>query len=677
MANSESGSPKARGFAGFSPLGKLAVWLTAVAALAGAIQSAAWVLGLDFNILLESGGGRGVLLGLALGALLVMMAIDGRPAADYGLAVGSRWQKVFLGGFAIGTLAYFGYCALILVPLACTWRTDSISFSRCFGAGLSATTAIPIALTQQIIFSGYLLSILRDRYGRTMAVLVPAALFAVLRRMDDPAALLSSSSYPLVVGMFLIATLLGILRLYTGSILYPAGFLSGCIFVRRFLRKTSLLATTGSHEAVGWTAPNNDPMQAPLMWLFLLVGIGVCWLLLSRQKKDKVLTIEKAVDTGFKRVFPFSNAGMLAPLDLWLGRLIDARFQVGLKYIPRLVVILVFSAFNTILSLPERIVAPLLLRWRRVPDPVFIVGMHRSGTTHLHNLLALDPQFCTPRTYQILNPAGFFFFSWLITPLLGAFLPWKRPMDSVRFNIFSPQEDEFAIAGVSRLSPHWAMTFPRRGAAYDRYIFPDRLGARELSAWKGHLLIFLRKLTFWSRKRPLLKNPYNTGRVAVLDEMFPRARFIHICRHPFDVYRSNVHLAREGHIVNQLQDPDEDDSYQTRFLDNYREMEEAFNRQAARLPSDRVADMRFEDLERDPMGQIRKIYALLKLDFSDQFQERIERYLEGIANYQKNRFKVVPQQQRREIEAKMGPLMERWGYSGDVTPQPIPARKAA
>ena len=30
--------------------------------------------------------------------------------------------------------------------------------------------------------------------------------------------------------------------------------------------------------------------------------------------------------------------------------------------------------------------------------------MHRSGTTHLHNLLALDERFCTPRNYQVFNP---------------------------------------------------------------------------------------------------------------------------------------------------------------------------------------------------------------------------------------------------------------------------------
>lgn len=672
MAASNLTARKANRFASLSPLAKLAIWVASIAILASIVQAVAWVFGTDFNILRQSGG-RGVLLGLALGTLLAMMAIDGRPAADYGLAVGSSWQKLFLGGLGLGMLAYFGYFAAILLPLTHTLQADSVSLYRCFSAGLSATTAVPVALTQQIIFSGYLLSILRERYSRATAVLVPAVLFALLRRLDDPAALLSAESYPLVVGMFLIAALLGIIRLQTGSIVYPAGFLSGCIFVRRFLRKTALLAPAGQAEAASWTAPNNDPMQSPLMWAFLSIAIVACWLMLRRQKTDKVLTpTEKVLDTGFKRVFPFSNAFMLAPLDLWIGRLIDARFRVGLKYIPRLMAILVFSTFNTILSLPERLVAPLLVRWRRVPDPVFIVGVHRSGTTHLHNLLALDPQFCTPRSYQTLNSAGFFFFSWLIAPLLGAFLPWKRPMDSVRFTIFSPQEDEFAIAGTSRFSPHWAMTFPRRAAAYDRYIFVDRLPARQLKAWKRHLMTLLGKLTFWSSKRPLLKNPYNTARAGVLNEMFPKARFIHISRDPVDVYRSNMHLAREGHVVNQLQDPDQSDSYQTRFLDNYREMEDTYYRETAGLSSDQVTEIRFDQLERDPIAQVRRIYDELGLEFTDLFQQRLETYMAGIADYKKNRFNTLPEFEQRQITAKLGHLMHRWGYLDDT-----PAAKAA
>ena len=664
-------------FASLPPLLKLAVWIGAIALIAAAIQAVAWLAGLPFNVLAEGGGGRGVLLGVAVATLLLLMAADSRPAAGYGLAIGSRWHRHLLGGLALGAAVCWAYALVRVLAGAASLRSDLSASDLILCTLYSATTAFPLALTQQVIFSGYILGMLRARSSRLVAVIVPALLFALLRHLNEPAALLRAETGPEILGMFLAGALLGQMRLATGSVLLPTSFMTGCIFTLRVFRKTSLWApaATGS-DLVRTLMPGSDPLQSPLVWLVLGAAIGAYCLILMRKKEDPAPEAA-GVDVGFMRVFPFSNISMLAPLDLWLGRLADARFRVGLKYVPRLAAIVTFSAVNTVLSLPERLLAPLLLRWRRVPDPVFIVGVHRSGTTHLHNLLALDPQFCAPRVYQIMNPAGFFTCSWLVTPLLAAFLPWRRPMDAVRFHIFAPQEDEFALSGVSRLSPYWGLTFPRRGRAYDRFIFPDQFTPAELRSWKGHLMLFLRKLVFWSGKRPLLKNPYNTARVAALRSIVPGARFVHVYRHPYDVYRSNMHMARQGHVVYQLQDPDESDSYATRFLDHYRTMEEAFYREAGELPPGQVAELAFEDLERDPIGQLRQIYARLGLEFTTRFEARLERYLESIADYQKNRFKPLADDVRREVDAAIGPFMARWGYDANGRTQSGGLTKAA
>jgi len=662
------------GFAGLSPLLKIMLWGLATCTIAGAIQGAVWLLGVDWSILSESGGGRGLLLTIALGTLLLLMAADRQPAATYGFFVGRAWSRLLFGGFALGLAAYGGYCALAVAIGACEVHTELLSPGRVALVALVALDALVVGLVQQVIFSGYLFGVLRPRYGQAVAVLLPAFMFAALYRLNDPAALLSTEGLPLLVGLFLVAGLLGMLRLKTGSILLPAGFLAGCIYVRRVVRKLALLAPVVDSPYVGWWAPQNDPRQAPVMWIMLLAGIGVCWYLVRRWGEGRIADDQPAWDRDFKRVFPLSNGSMLATLDVWLPRLWRARFRVGLKYLPRLAAVLCFSAFNTLLSLPERIVLAVVLRRRRVPDPVFIVGVHRSGTTHLHNLLALDAQFCTPRAYQIMNPAGFNFSGWLIAPLLGAFLPWKRPMDAVRFHIFAPQEEEFALAGLSGLSPYWGITFPLDGAYYDRFIFPENFTPRELRAWQRTYLFFLRKLTLFTRRRPLLKNPYNTARVGALRAMFPRAKFVHIYRHPYAVYRSNMHTAAEGHIINQLQDPDPQDNYQTRFLDNYRRMEDAFYRDAARLAPDQWAEVRFEDLERDPVGQLRKIYAQLGLEFTPQFECRLRRYLESIAGYKKNRFRPLPEAVRAKIDHTMQRYFDRWGYEKQPVEaaEPIP-----
>jgi hypothetical protein len=91
----------------------------------------------------------------------------------------------------------------------------------------------------------------------------------------------------------------------------------------------------------------------------------------------------------------------------WWGLLRRHRFAIDPQHWPRALIQAAVSASN---SVNHRI------EWRRfgrrieatqVQAPLFILGHYRSGTTHLHNLLALDPQFAAPTCFQVLNPHTF------------------------------------------------------------------------------------------------------------------------------------------------------------------------------------------------------------------------------------------------------------------------------
>ncbi len=237
----------------------------------------------------------------------------------------------------------------------------------------------------------------------------------------------------------------------------------------------------------------------------------------------------------------------------------------------------------------------------------------------------------------------------------------------MQLTAFSPQEEEFAIAAMTRYSPYWLACFPRLFAKHERFIYPDRMDQRERASWSRQFVLFLRKVTYFSRKSPLLKSPYNTARVAALEKMFPRAKFIHIVRHPHATYRSNMHLAEHGWAVFQLQDADPDCSFASRFLTNYRDQEQAFYRDAAQLPAGAVAEVRFEDLETDPIAELRRLYAELNLEFTFEFQQKLQRYLASISGYKKNSFRPLPAEQRAEIDAAMGDLAAQWGYDDSTS----------
>ncbi|MEM8866100.1 MAG: sulfotransferase [Planctomycetota bacterium] len=646
-----------------SPFAKLALWAIAVVVIAGAVQLLAVTLGLNFSVF-EKQTGSVVAILIAFACLLVMMAVESRPMADYGLVADAKWRQRAMHGVGIGAGFYLAYCVFVCWIGVFELHPESSTPVRWLKSAAAIWSAAPVAITQQIIFSGYLLTTLRDRHSQPMAILVPAILFALATGSATENGLGSVVGGRLFVGTLLIQTLLGMLRLRTGSIVLPAGLLAGAIMIRK-VSSTSRLIDADWHNAdLWWTAPHGDPRQAAAMWCFLaiaIVGVGIS---LWRNGECR-LEANSDVDASFKRYMPFSNLFGLATLDRWVVLLWQAKFRIGLLYIPRLIVSLIGSAAFTLLALPERLIAPLLLR-HEVPPPIFIVGMPRSGTTHLHNLLALDPQFRSPRNYEVFNPHGFLT-GWLTTALLTPILTWRRPMDSVQMTIFSAQEEEFALAAMGSPSPYWGFCLPKEIDRHDRYWRPEGFTIAERNRWQRHYRLLLRKLTLRSplhprRRRPLLKNPANTGRVSMLKALFPEAKFVHIVRHPDAVWQSNQRLAEHGLAVFQLQDPAPQDNYATRSLANYRQLVDAYNTDVDRLLPEDAVELRFEDLEADPKATIMAIYQQLKITPSPEFEPRLQTYLDGISGYRKNRFPTLSDQQRQQIRNVMGPYLAAWGY---------------
>lgn len=636
------------------PLVKLAALAIGVAVIGALVQCGAWLLGLDFWILNSSGSG--VLIVTAMMLLLAMIASEGRPMADYGLIAERSWRRHAGLGLLLGGGVYAGYISLAWLTGAAHFSTESLSGSRIGKAGLAAMSAGPLAVTQQIIFAGYLVSMLRERHSRAISVMVPALIFAIA----CSAGRWKPETGPLLLlSMFMLSSLLNLWRLRTGSIALSAGVLAGCIVVRKVLSKTRLVSIDLEAPGAWLLAPYGDPRLGLVM--MSIVGFGIAWVgyELARYGEHKPQASDEANAT-FMKILPFSNLLCFTPIDRWVVLLWQARFRVGLKYIPRLVVTLIASVIGTIVALPERLLCPLLMR-RDPPDPVFIVGMLRSGTTHLHNLLSLDPQFRSPRNYEVFNPHGFLS-GWITTALLTPALSWRRPMDSMQMSVTSSQEEEFALAAMGSPSPYWTFGLPHEIDRHDAYWRPEGFSDQEESLWARQYKLFLRKITCWRRRVPLLKNPANTGRVKMLRKHFPRGKFIHIIRRPQDVWRSNQRLASHGLVVFQLQDSYPNDSYATRCLANYRSMMDAYYEDTANLPPGTAVEIRYEDLVNDPLGEIRRAYAELGMELTPPFEQQLTDYLQSISNYRRNRFATLSPEEEAKVVEAMGHYLQQWGY---------------
>ena len=271
------------------------------------------------------------------------------------------------------------------------------------------------------------------------------------------------------------------------------------------------------------------------------------------------------------------------------------------------------------------------------PEPLFLLGFWRSGTTLLHNLLSMDPRWGFVSTYQAAMPDVFLAGQNRVRRMIEKSLPPNRGVDNIPVDFAMPQEEEIAMMCGSGLSPYAYLHFPRAAEGSLDYLFPkDRLEPERLEQWKQEYTKLLRAASYYMDGKPLLlKSPSNTSRITALLDLFPDARFVYIQRDPYDTVRSYARLIRLMNDWHALQRVDFDQLLRKQ-LEVYRDMAEAYLEQRTLIPSGRLVEIRFEELEQDKIGQIRRIYDVLGFEGYNDFEPRLTEYVESIAGFEKN-----------------------------------------
>jgi omega-hydroxy-beta-dihydromenaquinone-9 sulfotransferase len=165
-------------------------------------------------------------------------------------------------------------------------------------------------------------------------------------------------------------------------------------------------------------------------------------------------------------------------------------------------------------------------------DPVLIIGLWRSGTTALHELVRTATGWATPQTWQCFNPSTCFLSA---PPREDASM--TRPMDQGTISALGPQEDEFALLLLGEPSVYRGFVDPRRLRECGERLWRADEGA--LPRWQQ----FVRGVAAgFPGTRLLLKSPSHTFRLPHLGALFPQAQFVWIGRHTGEVLASNLRM---------------------------------------------------------------------------------------------------------------------------------------
>ena len=349
------------------------------------------------------------------------------------------------------------------------------------------------------------------------------------------------------------------------------------------------------------------------------------------------------------------------PMRVWFDLVRENHWKISPSRLGLLGTISLAACFN---SAAESVCKARFKRQLKSPPetdpPVFIIGHWRSGTTLLHEILMLDDRFCCPSTYQCFAPGHFLLTETVLTTMLAWIMPSKRPMDNVAAGWHRPQEDEFALVNMGAASPYRRMAFPNTMPAEPTALDLETLTTDEIDRWKSTLHRFISALAIRDDRRPVLKSPTHTARMATLSNMFPGARFIHIVRDPFIVFPSTKRLWHSLHHVQAMQIDSEKNTEEYVFK-CFDTMYSAFERDRVKLKEEQLHEIHYEELVADPVASMKDAYEKLALGGFEKVRPAFERQAESMKGYTTNTYqhdsRIVS-----EISKRWQPFIQRYGY---------------
>jgi hypothetical protein len=270
-----------------------------------------------------------------------------------------------------------------------------------------------------------------------------------------------------------------------------------------------------------------------------------------------------------------------------------------------------------------------------IEKPLFIVGMPRSGSTFLHELLADNPEHRAPRVWEVMFPVGSAADEARRIRKAAACLWWFRRLapraDAVYPMRATTPHECVAIQSYTFLSEEFISTC--RIPAYEAFLHATDLTPAYL--WQKHFLQYLQLGS--PAKRWVLKSPDHVHGFDALFAVFPDAVVVQTHRNPVEVVKSTADLTAvlQG-LYGSSGDPEELRESEARSLAQSTQRFLDFRDKHPDL-ADRFVDVTYSALVSNPVETLRDIYARTGGQFSPAIAQRVERLASERSRYQGRR----------------------------------------
>jgi Sulfotransferase family len=261
--------------------------------------------------------------------------------------------------------------------------------------------------------------------------------------------------------------------------------------------------------------------------------------------------------------------------------------------------------------------------------PIVIAGLPRTGTTHLHNMLAAPPAFRTMPYWESVEPF----------PLPNEVGVQPDPRRS---------RMDMAVAVINTVMPHFALMHEMTtdhvheeiqllANDFSTMLFEtladvprwrDHYTAHDQTPHYQHLARQLKAMQFLrGGRRWLLKSPQHLEQVPVLDRVFPGGIVVFTHRDPVPVALSMIAMITYSARMHRAPVPVE--NIAAYWVDRLERMLAALVRDRDTIGPQRSIDVRFDEFMADELGVAERVYALAGEPCTEQARAQIADYLAG------------------------------------------------
>lgn len=284
-----------------------------------------------------------------------------------------------------------------------------------------------------------------------------------------------------------------------------------------------------------------------------------------------------------------------------------------------------------------------------IDDPIVIIGMLRTGTTLLDNLLALHPRLHGPQLWELADP--------VVAGGDPAGYPAAVEQAQSYVDDYNAKSPDFAA--IHYLQADRPDECHRLLAnTFHSMVLEMRYRVPSYGAWlhgQDQRLPYLehrRQLEVLMRRRvdadgrpltPVLKCPFHTWFLPALVHAYPRVRLVHLHRDPVEAIASTASLCRavRSARTDHLDLPEIGAQWADRIVPLTQRLADDRDGLAGDRP---VLDIRYQDLAADPVAVVSRVCRELDLDAGPDFLAAVRNYLASNGQHRRGVHRYTPEE---------------------------------